>query len=370
MSNTPQYDVVVVGAGPCGSTAAYEIAKSGYRVLLLERDRYPGEFNSCGGGLGHFLIKKFDLPESIVHKRIQSVKLNLGWLTKTYHAEQAIYVSVKRTEFDRFLAERAVGVGAELRCFHKVIDFDPYHKQLRVLDRATGEHYQVGGKITLFADGARSLAWSVCRLGINHQHESIIGVAYELGYPDNPYDAFEFVFEENKLPYGYYWIFPTTDTLNVGMGGPTDQLGGRIGVMLQEFINQRPELAGLPVVRKSSGLIPSYVGSQWHGDSVLVVGDAGGFVNPLTGGGIYLGMVSAQMAAQTANEALSCRRFDSAFLARYSRRIRRAPFYLGLRTFHAAVRYSQWHLRQFGNPVLGRIFKLYSDIGDFALRRL
>ena len=364
------HDVIVVGAGPCGSTAAYEIAKAGYDVVLLERYQTPGELNSCGGGLGHFLIKKFDLPEHILHKRVRSVKLDLGWMQKTYRADEPIYVSVKRTEFDPFLAERAVKMGAQLRLFQRVDDYDPFHKRLKVKDRATGEHYDLTEKIVIFADGARTMAWPNCRIGVDPKRDPAVGVAFELGWPGNPLDTFEFLFREHELPYGYYWVFPTNDTLNVGMGGPVKQLGGRIGEMLHEFIDSRPELKDLPIVRKSSGLIPTYVASQLHGDGVMVVGDAGGFVNPLTGGGIYLGMISAQIAAGVAREALQQNDFSCAFLSRYTSRIKRTPFYAGLKVFHAVVGYSQAHLQRTGKPVLGKIFKLYSDIGDFALRRL
>jgi digeranylgeranylglycerophospholipid reductase len=367
---TPVYDVIVIGAGPCGSTAAYEIAKAGYRVLLLERDSYPGENNSCGGGLGNFLQKKFDLPDALIHKRVRSVLLNLTTSQKTYTAAQPIYMSVKRTEFDRFLAERAAKAGAELRVRQTAMLYDPQYKLLRVLDRATGQTWETTAKLVVFADGARTLAWSDCGIGVNPNHEPIIGLTYELGAPDNPYDAFEFVFDEAKLPYGYYWVFPTRDTLNVGVGGPVADLGKNAKDYLLRFIAERPELRDLKAVRKTAGYIPSQLAARLHGHGVLVVGDAGGFVNPLTGGGIYLGMVSAQMAARVACEALREGRFDGAFLARYSWRIKTSPFWMGLRFFHALVRYSQNHRQRTGRNILGRIFKLYSDVGDFALRRL
>jgi len=363
-------DVIVVGAGPCGSTAAYEIAKAGYEVLLLERDEYPGQYNSCGGGLGNFLVKKFDLPEKILHKKIRTVQLHLGEEIKTYRAEQPIYVSIKRTEFDRFLAGRATQAGAQLRCLQKVIDYDPYHRRLKILDRPSGALWDIQGKLVIFADGATTQAWTSCRVGVDPAQAPIIGIAYELGYPDNPHEAFEFFFDEQKLAYGYYWIFPTKDTLNVGMGGPRDKLGGQAGRMLAEFIAARTDLAQLKPVRKSSGIIPGRLASQFHGEGIMVVGDAGGFVNPLTGGGIYLGMVSAQMAAREACEAFSCGRFDSPFFSRYTRRIKTSPYYAGLKVFHAMVNYSQRHLKRTGRPILGKIFKLYSDIGDIALRKL
>lgn len=368
--NQEMYDVIVIGAGPSGGTVAYEIAKAGYQVLLLERDSYPGENNSCGGGIGAFMQKKFALPDSIIHKRIHAVRLDLGDREKTYQAARPIYLSIKRTEFDSFLAERAESAGAELRCRQAVKGYDPLTKTVTILDRDTGARYGVQGRLVIFADGPRSLAWKELGLGVDPNRDPAVGLAYELGYPGNAYDAFEFIFNEKQLPYGYFWVFPTTDTLNVGVGGPVRDLGQDAKQVLLDFIASRADLRDLKPVRKTAGMIPTYVSSRLHGDGVLVVGDAGGFVNPLTGGGLYLGMSIAQMAAQTAREALRERRTDAAFLAKYTWRVKFSPIYSGLKTFHALVAYSQRHRERTGRPILGKIFKLYSDVGNIALRRL
>ncbi|MDP8221903.1 MAG: NAD(P)/FAD-dependent oxidoreductase [Candidatus Lernaella stagnicola] len=365
-----QYDVIVVGAGPTGSTAAFETAKAGYRVLLLERDAYPGENNSCGGGLGQFLQPKFDLPDSLIHKKINAVRLDLGFREKTYQAPSPIYMSIKRTEFDRFLADRAVQAGAELRVRQNAVAYDPFHKVLTILDRETKTNWEATAHVVIFADGVRTLARTQCGVGVDATRDPIVALAWELSYPDNPYDAFEFIFDERKLSHGYYWVFPTTDTLNVGFGGPARHIGRNARQWLQGFIDSRPDLKGLKPVRKTAGLIPSHVAERFHGAGILVVGDAAGFVNPLTGGGIYIGMLSAQMAARTVCEALAVGRFDNAFLSRYTRRIKTSPIYYGLHIFHALVNFTQRYRRRTGKPILGKVFKLYSDIGDFALRRL
>jgi digeranylgeranylglycerophospholipid reductase len=316
------------------------------------------------------LQKKFDLPDRLIHKRVREVRLDLGFLTKTYRADQPIYMSIKRTEFDKFLAERAVAAGAELRVRQTVLGYDPHRKIVRVLDRDSGRHWEASAKIVIFADGARSLAWRECGIGVDPQRDPLIGIAYELGWPGNPCETFEFFFDEAKLPYGYFWIFPTTDTLNVGIGGPVRDLGKQAKGLLQQFIAERPELRDLKPVRKTAGFIPGHLANRLHGDGVLVVGDAGGFVNPLTGGGIYLGMLGAQTAGQVAVAALREDRCDNPSLARYSRRIKTSPYWAGLHVFHGLVKWSQDHRLRTGKPVLGKIFKVYSDIGDFALRRL
>jgi digeranylgeranylglycerophospholipid reductase len=241
---------------------------------------------------------------------------------------------------------------------------------LRVLDRDSGATREIKADIVIFADGARTLAWRDCGIGVDPDRDPIIGMAWELGWPNNPLDAFEFYFDEAKLPYGYFWIFPTTDTVNVGVGGPVRDVAKQAKALLRAFIDTRPELRDLQAVRKTAGFIPGHLADRLHGDGVMVVGDAAGFVNPLTGGGIYLGMRSAETAAQVAIEALREGRCDNPALASYSRRVKCSPYWAGLHVFHGLVRWSQARRLRTGKPVLGKIFKLYSDIGDFALRRL
>jgi len=189
-----------------------------------------------------------------------------------------------------------------------------------------------------------------------------VGVAKELEAPANGHQAFEFIFDEKRLPYGYLWVFPCRDVLNVGIGGPKALLGTQTGRLLDEFIESRPDLRGRKAVTVKSGLLPSYLSPKLHGEGVMAVGDAAGFVNPLTGGGIFLGMKSAQLAAHTAVEALRSGRTDNAYLARYSMRVKTGKIYASVKFFDAVIRYSQWHGKRFGKPILGKIFLAYSDL--------
>lgn len=356
-------DVIVVGAGPAGSTAATQIAKAGFDVLLLDRDKEVGAHNSCGGGIGYFLKELFDLPDEICKREVSKVKLQLGDFSKLYESDKPLYISVLRKEFDSFLAHRAAATGAELRLETKALEYDPFHKILTCLDRPTKAKVRIKANLFIFADGARSLAWKYCMVGMPHEGANLIGIARELqAPPDHNLDAYEFIFDEIKLPYGYFWVFPKDKTINVGVGGPLNQVSGKINDMLEQWLATRPELNNLPAVSITSGLIPNYLSGKLHGHGVLAVGDAGGFVNPLTGGGIFLGMKSAQVAAKTAIEALRAGRYDSHFLARYTHRIKFSPIYPSVKTFDLMVRWSQGYRQRTGKPMLGRVFKFYSDL--------
>lgn len=355
-------DVIVVGAGPAGSTAANILAQAGIDVLLLDRDKEIGKHNSCGGGIGYFLKELFDLPDEICKKEIGKVKLQLGAREKMYESDKPLYISVLRKEFDQFLANRAKENGAELVLETKALDYDPYHRELSCFHRPTRETVTYKGRLVIFADGAKTLAWKSCGVGLPHNKASLIGIAKELVCPGHGLDAYEFIFDEVELPYGYFWVFPKDETINVGVGGPLTQVSGKIGAMLDQWLETRPELSGLPAASVTSGLIPGYIPTKLHGAGVMAIGDAGGFLNPLTGGGIFLGMKSAQVAARTAMEALKAGRTDSHFLARYTHRIKFSPIYPSVKFFDFLVQWSQRHRERTGRPMLGHVFRAYSDL--------
>jgi digeranylgeranylglycerophospholipid reductase len=355
-------DVIVVGAGPAGSTAAQAIAEAGYDVLLLDREKEIGSHNSCGGGIGYFLKDLFDLPDDLIQKEICDIKLQLGEKTKVYHSNKPLYASVLRKDFDNFLANRAAEKGAELVTETKALDYDPYHKVLTCLHRPTRTKVQYKARLVIFADGAKTLAWKTCQIGLPWNKANLIGIARELYCPGHGLESYEFIFDEKILPYGYFWVFPKGDTINVGVGGPFDQLSGKVNQMLEKWLDTRPELKDLKAVSVTSGLIPGTIPKKLHCAGAMAIGDAGGFLNPLTGGGIFLSMKSAQVAAKTAIEALRAGRYDSHFLARYTHRIKFSPIYPSIKFFEFLVNWSQRYSQRTGRPMLGYVFRIYSDL--------
>ncbi len=359
---TDTYDVIVVGAGPTGSNAAYRIAAQGYSVLLVERDDRPGQYNSCGGGVGYFIKDLYGYPDEIAGREISKVKLTLHNREIAFDAGKPIYTSMQRPKFDNWFAQRAVSAGAVLKTGHKALDYDPLLRRLTCLDRHSGKKVQFDARLFIFADGPRSLAWRCCRVGLPDNKPMHIGIAYELTCPNAPHDTYEFIFDEIKLPYGYFWVFPGENALNVGVGGPKDQLRGKIGDMLKEFIDSRDDLRDLKPERITSGLIPAYLSGKLHGEGVMAIGDAGGFVNPLTGGGIFMGLKSSEAAAKTALEALRNGRTDAKFLSRYTHRIKFSKIYPSVKILDLSVRQSQNFLKATGKPLLSEIFYWYSKL--------
>jgi digeranylgeranylglycerophospholipid reductase len=155
-----------------------------------------------------------------------------------------------------------------------------------------------------------------------------LGLFYELAWPDTPMEHHEIHFDPTISPWGYLWIFPARDSLNVGLTVLPSKRANRpqtIEARLRAFIERRSDLRDLPILRRSGGHIPVVPALRLYDDGMLVVGDAAGMVDALTEGGIVNGVCGGRMAGQTACEALAAGDFSAAFLSRYQTRWQASP---------------------------------------------
>ncbi|MCX6349642.1 MAG: FAD-dependent oxidoreductase, partial [Candidatus Aureabacteria bacterium] len=106
MPSVQDREIIIIGAGPAGSTAAYDLARAGRRPLLLEKDRIPGEKNACAGGIAYLMKDHLSLPEEVVDKEIHVTRLSCRGKTKDYRTTRPQYISVQRRVFDKYLAFR------------------------------------------------------------------------------------------------------------------------------------------------------------------------------------------------------------------------------------------------------------------------
>ena len=165
MSNTQtDYDVIVVGGGPSGATAAHEIALAGHRVLLLER---AFRIKPCGGAIPPCMLEEFDIPRSLLKAEIQSARMISPTVQKVDMPIEGTFVGmVDRDEFDPWLRSRAQQAGAELElaAFKKLEYLDDTTIQVTYVSKDQDtEVRQATARCVLGADGARS---KVARQGI------------------------------------------------------------------------------------------------------------------------------------------------------------------------------------------------------------
>jgi flavin-dependent dehydrogenase len=157
---------------------------------------------------------------------------------------------------------------------------------------------------------------------------------YELEWKNNPLNCFEFFFYR-QLPWGYGWVFPKNDVLNVGVGSLISEMRANIKEYLDYFVEKFPlvsrNLRNLKKVRFAADIIPAAHARHIVGDNMMLVGDAAGMVDPISGAGIGRAMEGGSIAGEVASRALRERRFDSSFLKQFERMWKRTQGYKDIR---------------------------------------
>jgi geranylgeranyl reductase len=311
MNNSEIFDVVVIGGGPSGSTAAQELAAQGHSVLLLDR---AGRVKPCGGAIPPRLIKDFDVPDEMLVAKARSARM----VSPSNHhvdipIENGFVGMVNRDQFDEWLRQRAAASGAERRTgtFSQISrDSDGtavVHYMAR--DRHTkgeGVPASVRARSIVGADGARS---EVARQQVPGAemgrfvfayHEIVRAPAVKpAGYDDTRCDVF---YQGHLSPDFYGWVFPHGDTLSIGTGSADK------GFSLRGAVQQLRQASGLhetETLRREGAPLPMKPLPRWdNGRDVVLAGDAAGVVAPASGEGIYYAMLGGQLAAQAVHQLL------------------------------------------------------------------
>jgi geranylgeranyl reductase family protein len=286
------YDVAIAGAGPSGSTTAYHLAKAGARVLLLDRAEFPRE-KPCGGGV---TARAFDrapvdltpVVEQVVNKVRFSYRLGDPF---DYTYPQTLVYMTQRLRLDGFLLEQAIEAGADFHGGSIVRGIELEKDGVRL--SANGDAYEAGALVG--ADGANGV---VARgAGLHPVQDPPVALEANFPYECVPAEWSDMLaLELGSMPGGYGWSFPKADHFNVGCGGWNAD-GGRL----------RPHLAalrdhyGLEAVQmqnlRGHHLPTRDEGAPIVRGRVLLVGDAAGLVDPMSGEGIYSAFVSGHLAA-------------------------------------------------------------------------
>ena len=317
-----RFDVIVVGAGPAGSTAARFAASGGASVLVLEKDRDVGYPVRCGEAVSHEGVVQFIEPDArwiaatVTRFRIVSPNGN----SIVPRLDGTAYV-LERRIFDYELAKLAVREGADLVTKAYVYDL------LREGEDIVGvravfkdQKVEIRSTIVVGADGVESRVGKWAGIDTTtsiHDMEScaqvtLSGIEVEQG-------ILEFYAGENVAPGGYLWVFPKgRDSANVGIGISVDQAKERSAVRyLEDFVQRKYPRAGI-LTRIAGGVPCAKTCAEIVRNNVALVGDAAHEVNPTTGGGIISGMIGGMIAGQVIAETVAKR--DIAHLKEYSAR--------------------------------------------------
>ena len=293
--------MVVVGAGPAGASTARSLAARGASVILLDRARFPRD-KPCGGGITARAARLVPFPlDPVVEDRVDRIDFRLGYRTGfSRRADRPLILMTQRLRLDSLLVERAVEAGVELREGVKAsrIERDGVGVVVRT------DAGDVRARLAIGADGANGIAVRA----VEHPAARTYCIALEatIPYERGGRDRYRSraVLELGVVAGGYGWIFPKEDHVNVGVAG-----WEREAPMLRRHLVRLLAAHGLSaesLVRPRAHRLPLRAPqAPLAGNGVLLVGDAAGVVDPLSGDGIFEALASAEEAAATAAGFLS-----------------------------------------------------------------
>jgi geranylgeranyl reductase family protein len=288
-----RFDVVVIGAGPAGSTAAYRLANAGASVLLADRERFPRD-KPCGGGLTDRAVAQIPVDVApVVEDAVSTLELGLRYRRRfERRSASPLILMTQRRRLDAYLAEQAAAAGADFRDGVKVGEIENGDDGVAV----TVDGTRVSARTLIGADGVNGTTARTLRLD-GHDH----AVALEGNVPLAAVEPRRFrgraLIELGTVPGGYAWVFPKGDHVNVGVGGWL-----REGPRLRAHLSRLCREYGIPEERiedaRGYRLPLRRAGSSPAKGRTLLVGDAAGLVDPLSGDGMYEAFLSARLATE------------------------------------------------------------------------
>ena len=322
------YDLIVIGAGPAGTSAARAAAQRGLSTLLLEKEQVP-RTKLCGGGVTPKVLTRLDfgLPNELIECETRATRIHVGESVHHFESKQVLVYMTSRAKFDSFLTGKAADAGAELR------DKSPVRRI-----EVTGSHVEVKTSVGRFRSriliGADGMGGPTARAGgfYDSWKSDQVSYAVESEVYVGERSVQEFVGESAYFdlyfgvsPAGYGWVFPKDDHLTVGVGCRLSRLHSGIE-LFSDFTKRVGAWEGFEIPKPQAHLIPLGGAARVPSakDRMLLAGDCAGFAEPLLGEGIYFSIWGGQMAVEAAAEACRLERFNRACLAAYEQRCRTA----------------------------------------------
>ncbi len=323
-------EILIIGAGPGGSAAAWALANAGHDVLMIDKTEFPRD-KTCGDGLPPMAVKtlhEMDLIDKVLAAgacRIDYVRIK-GMLNaqaymaiKDFKKADAEYaLTIPRYRFDDIVRQHALQAGAQFAAKVKVVGLKYDGETIVAVNAKTKDGpVRFEPKHVIIAVGAHLGLLKTINVEVKKKQMLLAARGYYKNFEtDRLY--YDFYFDMNLMP-GYGWIFPSDDgTANIGVGSRdvwwnnTDTMRAEVA----KFIERRQQQGSLPAELELIDAVKGFPirhDFQDHpiaGENWVTIGEAAGLVNPLTGEGIDLAMISGLIAARTMHDDILKQRAD------------------------------------------------------------
>lgn len=330
------YDFIVVGAGPSGSYSSHILSKSGFRVLNLEEHKEVGKPVECTGLVSGRVFSMVKSRSKV--NEVKGANIYFPGGNPIHVEKQEKTIVMDRDTFDKDASGMAISSGTDLRINSRASSVKRSEKGIKVIYREDGNLREADAMAVIGADGINSRV----RRELFGTRPSRIVTAYQVDSAHSMEDQESVdVFLGSESSVGFFgWATPSGKITRIGVGSYRS-------AAINHFFNINRRFSRNRILGINGGAIPiSYV-KRTYTDRALLAGDAAGIVKPLTGGGIFTGMVAGKHAAHALTEAYENEDFSGSFLSRYEK---------------------YWK-REIGRELLidGLVQKYFSSLSDSAL---
>jgi digeranylgeranylglycerophospholipid reductase len=320
-----QWDIAIVGAGPSGASTAKFAAEKGLKVLVVERKKEIGFPSPCAGYVSKLVSRYFKIDRKCIQQEIERMRTFFP-SGKVHVAEMQGWI-VNRSLFDKLLAIQAAQAGAKFSVDSEAVDLIKDAEVRGIVFKKHSKTHKVEAKVIVGADGVLSRVAKWSGLPTLNKQDIAICPQYEMVNVklDNPSFA-ETYFTVDYAPGAYVWIYPTgKDSAKVGLGIKKFLANASPFEYLNRFINEHPiaseKFKDATVISSIVGLVPiGGVIEKTYTNNLLLVGDAAGMADPISGAGIISGILAGKIAAKVAHEAIEDRDTSEERLVEYEKR--------------------------------------------------
>ena len=300
------YDVTIIGAGPIGSTLAYELSKEDINVCLIDKKKVIGLPLQCAGIINKRVLDINQFPDELILNKAKGAVLHSKNHSLTVSKEEDQAIIIDRVALDQFIYNRAIENGVDSYLSSKVLAIDDLEGKVSFKNESAEK--SIKSKIIVGADGPLSIVSSAFGNDFDYYCASQYLVKIE---EDNNQMSFVDLYAYGDLFPGFIWQIPVSENIfRIGLFSNYDYK--RQNEILNDFLMNEFQYENYEIIEKYKGKIPIYnKDNKLYKNRALIIGDAASQIKPTTGGGLLIGFEAVKMAKKAIVNALDSEDFNS-----------------------------------------------------------